>query len=105
LNYTTGLPDFDPTDERQDEFDQQMDAFEKRYWSSSLMNGVLPICHRGCALRVWLVVTGSEAGHVWYDGRADYTGLSPLLTKDGVRASFSSWYLEWLESCLEQISR
>jgi len=103
-NDTSGLPNFDPTDERQDEFDQQMDAFEKRYWSSALMNGAFPICHRGCALRLWLVVTGDEAGHVWYDGRADYTGLSPVLTKDGSRASFSSWYFEWLDSCLEQIS-
>jgi hypothetical protein len=62
-----------------------MTAFEKRYWHSSVMNGALPICHKGCALRIWLVVSGGEAGNVWYDGRADYTGIAPVLMRDGRR--------------------
>jgi len=28
-------------------------------------------------LRVWLVVSGKEAGHVWHDGKSGYTGLKP----------------------------
>jgi len=102
-NDTSGLPDLNPTPEHEEEADRMMAVFEERYWSSALMNGAFPICHRGCALRLWLVATGAEAGHVWRDGRADFSGLSPLLTKDGSRATFSSWYLEWLESCMEQI--
>jgi hypothetical protein len=49
----------------EEEYEKQMDAFEKKYWSSLLMNGALPICHPGCALRLWLVVTGKESGNVW----------------------------------------
>jgi hypothetical protein len=49
------------------------------------------------------VVSGKETGHVWRDGRADYTGLSPVLLQDGSCASFSSWYSEWLDGCLSKI--
>jgi SMI1 / KNR4 family (SUKH-1) len=87
-------------EENEEEYEKQMDAFEAKYWSSSLMNGAFPICHRGCALRLWLVVTGKESGNVWFDGRADYSGLSPVLLKNGSRAAFSSWYSEWLEDAL-----
>ena len=65
------------------------------------MNGAMPICHKGRALRVWLVITGPESGQLWEDGRADYTGLFPLLLKDGSRATFSSWYGEWLVDALQ----
>ena len=95
-NDLTGRPEFDP-EEDEEKYDEDMNTFEERYWSGSLMNGAIPIWHRGCALRLWLVVTGNQAGHVWRDGRADYTGLSPLLTKSGLRATFSSWYSDWLE--------
>jgi hypothetical protein len=102
-NDTSRMPDLNPTKGQQEECDRQMDAFEARYWSASLMNGAFPICHRGCAIRLWLVVTGNEAGHIWRDGRADYTGLAPLLLSDGSRAVFSSWYSEWLEDCLVRV--
>ena len=102
-NDTSGLPDFNPNEDQQDEYDRAMEAFEQRYWSSSLMNGAFPICHRGCALRLWLVIAGKEAGHIWRDGRADYTGLSPLLLKDGSRATLSWWYWEWLDECLSRL--
>ena len=45
------------TDEH--EYERQYDEFEKRYWDSSRVNGAIPICEIGCALRIWLVVTGS----------------------------------------------
>jgi hypothetical protein len=35
---------------------------------------------------------GEESGNVWFDGRADYSGLSPVSLKNGSRATFSSWY-------------
>jgi SMI1/KNR4 family protein SUKH-1 len=84
----------------QAEYDRQMGAFDSTYWDSSLVNGAIPICHEGCALRVWLVITGNQAGHVWEDGRSEYTGLKPLRLNDGSVATFSGWYVEWLESCL-----
>jgi hypothetical protein len=42
-------------------------------------------CHRGGALRLWLVVSGGEAGNVWCDDRADYMGITPILWHDGRR--------------------
>jgi hypothetical protein len=86
------------TDEH--EYERQLDEFESVYWGSAPMNGAIPICHEGCALRIWIVLCGPEAGHLWYDGRADYTGLSPLFSRDGSRAMFGGWYREWLEDAL-----
>ena len=90
------MPDFDQA-ENEDEYERVFDAFEARYWSVSLMNGAFPICHIGCALRLWLVVTGKETGNIWFDSRADFKGVSPLLLRSGARATFTSWYSEWLE--------
>jgi len=53
----------------------------------------------GDALFVFGWITGKEAGHVWRDGHADYTGLSSLLLKDNSRTTFAAWYSEWLK-CL-----
>lgn len=81
------------------EYDRQIEQFEGRYWSSQLMNGALPICHEGCALRVWLVVTGEQAGRLWEDRRAEYAGLRPVRLANGGAATFSEWYKEWLDNC------
>ena len=97
------LPPEELIDTNQDEYDRRLEAFEKSYWASSNVNGALPICHMGCALRIWLVVAGEEAGHLWRDGRTDDTGLSPLALKDGSRATFSTWYRAWLEDVLKAL--
>lgn len=39
-----------------DELDAMMERFERHYWDPKLMNGAIPICHTGCALRIWLLV-------------------------------------------------
>jgi len=96
-NDLTGCPDHALVEIDAEEYERHMAVFEKRYWHSSLMNGAFPICHKGCALRIWLVASGVEAGNVWYDGRADYGGIAPILMGDGSRATFGSWYLEWLQ--------
>jgi hypothetical protein len=93
-----GLPDRDPA-----EYDRQVEAFDAKYWSSSLLNGAIPICHQGCALRIWLVVTGDESGRLWDDRRAEYEGLRPLLLKTRESATFSAWYQEWLDEGLKQV--
>jgi hypothetical protein len=64
------------------------------------VNGAIPICHEGCALRVWLVVTGREAGFLWEDRRSDYGGLRRQHLADGSSATFARWYGEWLNSYL-----
>lgn len=102
-NDLTGSPDNALEDTDEDEYWRRVTAFEARYYSASVMNGALPICTIGCALRIWLVVTGEEAGRVWYDYRADYRGIGPEITRDGIPATFGAWYMEWLEEALRKI--
>jgi hypothetical protein len=48
-------------------------------------------------------VNGNEKGHIWFDGRADYSGLVPKL-KDGQRISFIEWYVTFLDMEIENIN-
>lgn len=83
-----------------DEWDQKI---EKEYFAPEIMNGAIPICHEGCALRNWLVVTGNLAGTVWQDYRANDSGISPIIDSDGQMVTFRQWYLNWLNQSLEQV--
>jgi SMI1/KNR4 family protein SUKH-1 len=96
-NDLTGMPSDDLINDEQGEYEKQMDEFDKRYWHASLMNGAVPICHEGCALRIWLVAAGEQTGRLWRDRRADYHGVAPVITADGAPATFSEWYNEWLD--------
>ena len=87
----------------EDDFMRERDAFDKEYFDTHQVNGAIPICHLGCALRQWLIITGPEAGHVWDDERADYKGLRPLTTSTLERVRFGEWYLSWLEECLAEL--
>lgn len=88
----------------EDEFYRQMDAWEERvYWNTTFVNGAVPICHLGCALRQWLVVTGPEVGNVWDDRRADLGGLRPYQQSGRERVTFLQWYRSWLDEALSQI--
>jgi hypothetical protein len=89
----------------EEEYERQMDIYERKHWDPARVNGAIPICHMGCALRVWLVVTGEESGHLWRDGRTDDSGISPLTTKERARATFGNWYREWLEEVLSRLPR
>jgi hypothetical protein len=90
--------------EWEDEYQRQLDAWEDRvYWNTANVNGAIPICHRGCALREWLVVAGAEAGHVWDDRRTDRGGLMPLKQVGRERVTFLEWYRFWLEEALQQL--
>lgn len=104
-NDLTGRPPDELAVTNEQEYEQQMNAFEARYFAPQLMNGAFPICHMGCALRVWLVITGKQGGLLCRDGRADYTGLSPIVLKDASPANFSGWYMEWLEEALALVKR
>lgn len=99
-NDLTGNPAEVLAESDEDEYWRRVDVFERRYWHSSAMNGAFPICHMGCALRIWLVVSGDEAGNVWYDRRADCEGIAPVLTHGGNHASFGGWYMQWLDEVL-----
>ncbi len=90
--------------EWEDEYQRQLDAWEDHvYWNTANVNGAVPICHLGCALRQWLVITGAEAGHVWDDDRTDHGGLRPLQQGGQERVTFLEWYCFWLEKALRQL--
>ncbi len=101
-NDLQGKPSDELAKTDEEEYGRQLDQFEEVYFASSLVDGAIPICHLGCALRIWLVITGSQAGCLWRDGRADCTGLSPLRLANGSPATFSLWYIEWLEEALQK---
>ncbi|MBN8422178.1 MAG: SMI1/KNR4 family protein [Verrucomicrobia bacterium] len=84
-------------------YEVQRAAFEEGYFAP--LDGAIPICHLGCALRQWLIVSGPEAGHVWEDRRADYEGLVPLQTPAGERAGFYAWYRGWLDEEMGKLGR
>ena len=69
----------------EDEYDRLLESFEARYWGDTqLVNGAIPICHLGCALRHWLIITGPERNNIWCDNRADLGGLKPLCSPTGM---------------------
>lgn len=100
-NDLSELPPDDLLQRDRDEYDRRMSAFDEAYWSSTLLNGAIPLCHEGCALRIYLVVAGGEAGHLWEDRRSEYEGLKPLRSKDGSSLTFSRWYQNWLRQCAD----
>lgn len=94
----------DPDDfEDEEAYDKALDEFDKKYWNTENINGAIPICHRGCALRNWLVITGEEAGNIWNDDRADKNGLNPVSIDGKSRVNFIEWYKNWIKESLEQI--
>lgn len=98
-NDRSGRPDPDQVSE--DEYERQLDEFEKRYWTP--IDGAFPICHVGCAIRVLLVLTGPEAGQLWQDDRASDNGIYPLAGKSGERLTFGAWYQAWLDDAMAKL--
>lgn len=96
-----------PEDMPVEEQDRMHEAWERKlesdYYATSITDGAIPICHEGCALRNWLVVTGPLAGTVWRDLRADNEGIEPFLKEDGTRMGFNDWYLHWVEQNIRQV--
>lgn len=90
------IPDGMPLEEETRLWDEWDRIDREHYWNPALVNGAIPICHLGCALRQWLIVNGDQRGYVWNDFRADCRGLLPLLDEAGRPQSFEDWYLNWL---------
>ena len=87
-------PDW-PPDTPVEEQDRLMEAWdrelEQRYWNPSIMDGAIPICHKGCALPQWLVAQGERRGFVWDDIRVDNAGVAPLRDESGGPVTFADW--------------
>lgn len=87
------------SEEEEDRLMEEWDkVLEANYWNPAVVNGAIPICHIGCALRQWLVVHGEQQGFVWTDYRADHGGLHPLKDSTGKQMTFTDWYLTWLNN-------
>lgn len=84
-------------------YDAAYAHWQEQYFSSDHVSGAIPICDLGCALRHLLVVTGSEAGNVWCDSRADHEGIYPLEQTGLRRVTFLQWYMAWLDEALRQL--
>ena len=101
-NDLEGRPPSELMDTNEEEYERLLGEFERIYWDTARLNGAVPICTEGCALRIWLVLTGEQAGRLWRDDRADDKGLAPLSLADESPATFSRWYADWLEGALQQ---
>lgn len=93
-------PDSFESDEAEDAGHERQEA---RQYPPEYEAGLLPICHHGCALRSYLVVTGQQRGQVWFDGRPDDEALRPHLVK-GEGVTFMQWYEDWLDRYLREAS-
>lgn len=87
---------FDWDNERPD------DELVETYFDPSLICGTIPLCHYGHGNMYFLVTKGKELGNMWFDGRADFSGITPEADEaaDKERITFSEWYLNWLTSLL-----
>ena len=99
----------DPTQdtpiEEEDRMNEEWDKkLETHYYATSITDGAIPICHEGCAMRNWLVVTGPLAGTVWRDLRVNNEGIAPFMNEDGTRMGFNDWYLHWVTQNIRKVT-
>jgi hypothetical protein len=83
--------------EEEDRLWESWDQAEREAYAH-VMDGAIPICHRGCGLSQWLVVNGEQKGYVWNDNTADQAGIAPLRDAQGRQVTFTDWYLDWLRA-------
>jgi hypothetical protein len=84
---------------------EEFQKWEEEYFSNRHITGSLRICHYGCAIYYLLIVTGSNAGQIWVDDRANDNGIYPAISKStGGRLTFLEWYNEWLTESLNEFA-
>lgn len=97
---TAERPEEEDFDEIED-FDDAVEAWDERWeavmFAPARTAGAIVICHLGCALREWLVISGPHRGTVWSDPRVDDADLEPLLDTEGRPVTFARWYTDWLD--------
>ncbi|MBT0768443.1 SMI1/KNR4 family protein [Kineosporia sp. J2-2] len=87
-----------PDEDDDEDLERWQERAEEILWEPSRSVGALCLCHRGCALRKWLVVSGPRRGQIWDDSRVDGLDLGPDATAEGAPLTFGRWYLDWLET-------
>ena len=61
-----------------------------------IMKGAMIVATEGCARWFWLVVSGPNAGEVWFDARADGHAPEQLLDDAAEPLTFRRWFDAWL---------
>jgi hypothetical protein len=92
-NDPSGEPEYRDELEGDPEYERERFEWLEQYFNPALLNGAIPLHNHGESRHSWLVVTGTSAGEIWFDKRADRLGLYPLTNWDGERVSFTSWML------------
>lgn len=72
------------------------------YMDVNHISGCLQISHYGHCCTNLLVVSGVSKGQIWFDGRADYSGIEPEKSTDGYILDFFGWYSKWLAEIEDQ---
>lgn len=73
---------------------EDWDSDEER--SRDVMQGAMIISSEGCARWYWLIVSGPNAGEIWYDARTDGAPPEPVLNEESEPIAFNEWYESWL---------
>lgn len=60
------------------------------------------ICGYGCTHECLLVITGQEAGNMWWDERGTDYGILPHTDSEGNHIDFITWYDLWLDEIIEK---
>ena len=96
-----------PYNENMDDEDYaESEEFKNReleYFSEKHIYGSIRICHYGCAIYCFLVVSGIEKGNVWIDSRANDDGIYPFASELKSRYNFAEWYNEWINESLKKL--
>lgn len=96
--------DFDLNEEIEDYTEiEEFQNLELEYFSEEHIYGSIRICHYGCAIYYFLVVSGIEKGNIWVDSRANDGGIYPLSSENKSRYNFTEWFTEWLDESLRKL--
>ena len=79
---------------------EEFECWEQDYYNEKHVFGSIRVCHYGCAIYYFLVVSGVEKGNIWVDDRANDQGIYPLSTENNNRYNFTEWFNEWLNQSL-----
>lgn len=60
--------------------------------------GAVYLSDDGCGFYTLLICSGAERGNVWFDRRATSDVIVPLRNRDGTHATFTDFYLDWLDA-------
>lgn len=101
-NDQTGRPAFDEEREGDAEYERQHEEWAAHHFDPSRLGGAMPLHDYGCNQYAWLVVTGPQAGGVYYDSRGNDEGVFPFLSPDGAGVMR---FLDWFRSRVSAATR